>query len=88
MINRFSTKATDAEPETSEAAAKRNRVMWFVIITPMLTTMLGLLFGRFVRAPWVSPYAIDFIRLLLVFGVVMMAVAVWRVYGTRKRPPA
>lgn len=92
MINRLSTKATDAERETSGTAAKRNRVMWFVIIFPTLTTMLGLQFGRLVRVPWLRPYAIayaiDFMRFLLVFSVVMIAIALWRVYVTRKRPRA
>jgi uncharacterized membrane protein YcjF (UPF0283 family) len=93
MINRLSTKATDAERETSEAAAKRKRemwAMWFVIIMVMFSTTFSPLFGHLVRAPWarpyVIPYTIDFMRFLLVFSVAMIAVALWRVRVMRKRP--
>jgi hypothetical protein len=96
MIDRLSTNATDAERETSRAAAKRSRdmgAMWFVIAMMwfvILTTTLSPLLGRLFRAPWARPYAIpyaiDFMRLLLVFSVVMIAVALWRIYGTHKRP--
>jgi len=92
MVDRLSTKAADAERETSRAAAKRKSeiwVVWFVIAMSWFTitmSMLGPRLGHLLRVPWVRLYAIDFMRFLLVFSVVMIAVALWRIYGTHKRP--
>jgi len=98
MVDRLSTKATDSERETSSAAAKRKSemsVVWFVIAMSWFAIMMSMLtplLGHSARTPWVRPYiipyAIDFMRLLLVFSVVMIAVALWRVYVMRRRPRA
>ena len=98
MIDRLSTKATDAERETSSAAAKRKSEMWvvwfviamswFAIMMSMVSPLLGHLRSRAVGTAYIIPYAIDFMRFLLVFSVVMIAVALWRIYVKRKRPRA
>jgi len=92
MIDRLSKKAT--ELETSDAAAKRKTAlwaMWFVIAMAMFSTLYYPLFGLAVRA-WGRPYVIgvmiDSMRVLLVFSVVMIGVALWRVYAKLGRSRA
>jgi polyferredoxin len=94
MTNRVVAKVADAERETSNAATKRNAwVVWFVLGLAFIPTTLTPLIGHFLhRAPWIRPYvigsAIDLLRLMLVFSVVMIGVALWRIYGKHKRPQA
>jgi hypothetical protein len=91
MVDRLSTNAADTEHEASRVAAKRKSetwVVWFVIATSwfaIMTSMLGPRLGHLLRAPWARLYAIDVMRFLLVFSVVMIAVALWRIY-VLKRP--
>ena len=91
MVDRLSAKATDDERETSSAAAKRKSeiwVVWFVIAMSWFAIMMSVLgprLGHLLRAPWARLYAIDLMRSMLVFSVVMIAVALWRIYVMRKR---
>jgi hypothetical protein len=94
MIDRLSTKATDAELEASNAAAKRNTgmwVVWYVVAITTFTSLAGPLFRLSVRV-WGRPHVIgfmaDFLRVMLVFSVVMIAVALWRVYAKHGRSRA
>ena len=90
MVDRLSTKATDAGRETSDAAAKRKSetwVVWFVIAMSwfaIMMSMLGPRLGTLLRVPVARLYAIDFMRGLLVFSVAMIAVALWRIYVQKR----